>query len=42
VVIEAAVSSRNGEAAEAKPRSLQRALAEIRRDLESIHKLLEN
>lgn len=42
VVAEAAVSSRNGEAAEVKPRSLQRALAEIRRDLESIHKLLEN
>jgi DNA-binding transcriptional MerR regulator len=42
VVVEAVVSSRNGEAAEAKPRSLQRALAEIRRDLESIHKLLEN
>jgi len=41
-VVEAVVSSRNGEAAEAKPRSLQRALAEIRRDLESIHKLLEN
>jgi DNA-binding transcriptional MerR regulator len=37
---EAVVVARNGETADGKPRSLRRALAEIRRDLESIHKLL--
>ncbi|HTT74697.1 MAG TPA: MerR family transcriptional regulator [Candidatus Binataceae bacterium] len=36
----APVIIRNGDASEAKPRNLQRALAEIRRDLESLHKLL--
>jgi DNA-binding transcriptional MerR regulator len=41
-VVETVVSSRNGEGGEAKPRSLQHTLAEIRRDLESIHKLLGN
>jgi DNA-binding transcriptional MerR regulator len=33
-------ATRNGEGSEAKPRNLRRALAEIRRDLESLHKLL--
>ena len=37
---EAATFTRNGEAAAGKPRNLLRALAEIRRDLESLHKLL--
>jgi DNA-binding transcriptional MerR regulator len=37
---EAMTAARNGEAAAGKPRNLQRALAEIRRDLESLHKLL--
>jgi DNA-binding transcriptional MerR regulator len=35
-----AAAARNGEAADGKPRNLQRTLAEIRRDLESIRKLL--
>jgi DNA-binding transcriptional MerR regulator len=37
---EVIAAARNGEAAGGKPRNLQRALAEIRRDLESLHKLL--
>jgi DNA-binding transcriptional MerR regulator len=37
---ETLAGARNGEAAAGKPRNLQRALAEIRQDLESLHKLL--
>ncbi|HUN57674.1 MAG TPA: MerR family transcriptional regulator [Candidatus Binataceae bacterium] len=40
VAIEAVEVARNGETADGKPRSLRRTLAEIRRDLESLHKLL--
>jgi DNA-binding transcriptional MerR regulator len=38
--VEAAVAVSNSEAAGGKPRNLVRALAEIRRDLELLHKLL--
>jgi DNA-binding transcriptional MerR regulator len=40
VAAEAVAGARNGEAADGKPPNLLRALAEIRRDLESLHKLL--
>jgi DNA-binding transcriptional MerR regulator len=39
-VPETVAAARNGEGADGKPRNLRRALAEIRRDLESLHKLL--